>query len=539
MTVESQPLNRRRIGAYYTPNHVAETLVAWANPDPSGRILDPSFGGCSFLAAAVERARNAGVGPSGVFGVDIDEVAFEFASELVAQGFPMANVVKSSFFDVSVETLGGQFAAVVGNPPYIRHHWLDEEQKSSAQQAARAADVILPRSADAWAYFVAHATSFLCKGGRLAFLLPASVIYAHYSEAVLAKLQASFKQVVLVRLAERLFSNTQTQNILMICSGYGQGPTNMLLANIEKVADLDEILNNLPKTTDPFDRHELALSKLTDNQRKAWIDTTEAEHVVLLGSVADIRIGVVTGANSFFVQSSEDFLDLIGPQSRPLGVIRRASDLGIPILQDTDMRDSKGNDHGYRLLVITGKLHELNPSLKKLITKAEKNGLHMRSHTSKRDVWYQLKDIAIPDAFLPYMGAEPYPITLNKAEATSTNGVHRIWWNSSKWVIEDAVVGSWTSLFRLGAEIIGRQYGGGVLKLEPAEARQLAIPIVEGAGAVLPEINRLARAGDKKAATDLADDIVLRQGIGVLNQHIMLLRSGATLLAKIRLVVNR
>lgn len=538
MTMESPSLNRRRIGAYYTPDSVAETLVAWANPDPSGRILDPSFGGCSFLSAAVEHARNAGVGPSGVFGVDIDEVAFKFASELIAKGFPIANVVKSNFFDVSVQTFGGEFAAVVGNPPYIRHHWLDEEQKLSAQQAAKAAGVSLPRTADTWAYFAAHSTSFLRKGGRLALLLPSSVIYAHYAEAVIAKLQASFKQVVLVRLAERLFSDTHTQSIVMVCSGYGQGPTNLVLTDIEKAADLDETLNNLPETITSSNRRELTISRLTDAQREAWIRVTEAEHVEKLGSVAVIRIGVVTGANNLFVHPSEDVSDFIGSQCHSLGIIRRASDLGIPILLDTDMQDSNGQ-YGYRLLVITGELDNLSHPLQKLIIEAEKREIHMRSHTSKRDVWYQLTDTAIPDAFLPYMGAEPYPLTLNKAVATSTNGVHRIWWSSSKRTIEDAIVGSWTSLFQLSAEITGRQYGGGILKLEPAEARQLVIPIIEGAKAVLPKLNSLARVGNKDAVTDLADDVVLRRGLGISNQQIMSLRSGASALAELRQVFNR
>lgn len=537
--MESPSPNRRRIGAYYTPGSVAETLVAWANPDPSGRILDPSFGGCSFLSAAVEQARSAGVGPSGVFGVDIDELAFKFASELITQGFPMANMVKSNFFDVSVRTLGGEFAAVVGNPPYIRHHWLDEEQKLSAQQAAKAAGVTLPRTADIWAYFTAHSTSFLRKGGRLAFLLPSSVIYAHYAEAVIAKLQASFKQVVLVRLAERLFSDTHTQSIVMLCSGYGQGPTNMVLTDIEKATDLDETLNNLPETINPSNRRELTIARLTDAQREAWIRLTEIEQVEKLGSVAVIRIGVVTGANNLFVHPSKDVLDFIGQQCRSLGVIRRASDLGMPMLLDTDMHDSNGQEYGYRLLVITGELDNLSYPLQRLIMKAEEDGIHMRSHTSKRDVWYQLTDTAIPDAFLPYMGADPYPLTLNKAKATSTNGVHRIWWNSAKWTIEDAIVGSWTSLFQLAAEINGRQYGGGILKLEPAEARQLAIPIVEGAKAVLPELDSLARVGDKDTVTDLADDVVLRQGLGISNQQIMSLRSGASALAELRQVSNR
>lgn len=43
---------RRSLGIYYTPRNAADLLAAWAIRNPADTVLEPSFGGCSLLAAA-------------------------------------------------------------------------------------------------------------------------------------------------------------------------------------------------------------------------------------------------------------------------------------------------------------------------------------------------------------------------------------------------------------------------------------------------------------------------------------------------------
>lgn len=539
MAVDEQRLARRMIGAYYTPEPVAQALVEWANPDLAGRILDPSFGGCSFLGAAVTHAQSGGLDGSTVFGVDLDEAAFDFARSLMCRGLPRGNVVRSDFFDVSPESIGGHFAAVVGNPPYIRHHWLTSDQKARAQRAATAAGVSLPSTADAWAYFVVHATSFLEKGGRLAFVLPAAVIYARYAEAVVAQLRECFSHVSLIRITQRLFSDTDSRTVIVAAAGFGSGPANLTLADIR---DVSALADALACSTEERGRHEprdLPLLALSPSQRNVWSRYSRSEAAVPLGSVADIRIGVVTGANGFFVRPAQEALDLASPHCRPVPVVSRASDLRLAALRATDFDAGDGALLGQRLLVISGDVTALRPRLRELVASGEAGDLHRRSHTSKRDRWYELQEVDVPDAFMPYMGATPASLSLNQAHVTSTNGVHRVWWKSTQKCLADAVVGSWTSAFQVGAELSGRHYGGGVLKVEPGEARRIMVPIVDGAGKHLPEIDRLVREGNAVKAVELADSIVLDRGMGLSRHAVASIRSAATVLAVDRRVGPR
>jgi adenine-specific DNA-methyltransferase len=50
---ESRALAERRIlGAYYTPERLSQMPSDWAIRAPDDTVLEPSFGGCGFLATA-------------------------------------------------------------------------------------------------------------------------------------------------------------------------------------------------------------------------------------------------------------------------------------------------------------------------------------------------------------------------------------------------------------------------------------------------------------------------------------------------------
>jgi hypothetical protein len=71
-------------------------------------------------------------------------------------------------------------------------------------------------------------------------------------------------------------------------------------------------------------------------------------------------------------------------------------------------------------------------------------------------------------------------------------------------------VAFYNSLTLLSAELVGRSYGGGILKLEPSEAERLLIPSFERSlGRLLPRVDTLLRQGELEAVLDLVDPLVL------------------------------
>lgn len=63
--VTSAPVERHRrksLGAFYSPRHLVEPMVAWAIIRPDQTVLDPPCGDGIFLETAVRRLHDLGTG---------------------------------------------------------------------------------------------------------------------------------------------------------------------------------------------------------------------------------------------------------------------------------------------------------------------------------------------------------------------------------------------------------------------------------------------------------------------------------------------
>lgn len=94
---------RRLLGAFYTPDDLATVLTRWALAAGPGTVLDPSYGGCAFLRAAVRVLRDHHVKRAGelVYGVDIDPDCVKYAEGLVAP----TNHVTANFLTLNPDSM--------------------------------------------------------------------------------------------------------------------------------------------------------------------------------------------------------------------------------------------------------------------------------------------------------------------------------------------------------------------------------------------------------------------------------------------------
>lgn len=529
---------KKRLGAYYTPEPVARLLVQWALQGLPGRVLDPSFGGCNFLRTSVAVLHQLGAEDAGplVHGVDVDESVRVYANELATLGVPSYNLITDDFFRCKPGEEGlGLFNALVGNPPYIRHHWFQGSMRARAVEATERANVKISLQADAWAYFVIHSTRFLEVGGRLAFLLPGALLQAQYARPVLQALEKQFAGVWTIRLEERLFPDAQEETVLLLAWGKGEGPGRRKLDDAPTVRDLESLL---AQNIADFEHLGATYSswkeaKLPDQARHLWGELQQRQDVDTLGSLAKLRIGVVTGANDFFVRSAAEKASLESQGVRLTPVVSRARWLRTLRWMPADQASIDSKTRASRLLEIDPGT-PLSGELAYVIRTAEQQGLHEGYKCSKRAPWYSLTDAVQPDAFLQYMGANPPRLTLNGTGGTCTNAIHRVWWEDVDFPREAIAVGMWTSLFSVGSEILGRSYGGGILKLEPGAAACVPVPVVPGAERWFGDLDRLVRKGATGDAVALADRVVLGELIGLGESEVRSLREGARMLAKLR-----
>ena len=128
------------------------------------------------------------------------------------------------------------------------------------------------------------------------------------------------------------------------------------------------------------------------------------------------------------------------------------------------------------------------------------------------------------------MNAGAVQLATNRAQVAHLNSVHGMVLNpANRRLGQDLLaLAALNSMTLLGAEVVGRAYGGGMLKLEPREAAVLPVPspaVLRGvAGQHLRtqrvQLTALLRQGHLDHAVAIIDRIVLGEGVGATTEQV-------------------
>lgn len=121
----------REKGQFWTPAWVAEAMVSWCLADDSESLFDPAVGAGAFFQAARAVGRNQGRQPE-LLGTEIDSRVLQQA---LAEGLSFENLAKVEIRDFVLHPPSAQYRAIVGNPPYIRHHRLSQTTKAELKNS--------------------------------------------------------------------------------------------------------------------------------------------------------------------------------------------------------------------------------------------------------------------------------------------------------------------------------------------------------------------------------------------------------------------
>lgn len=180
-------LDRKQRGAWFTPDHLVQSVVAAvidegfvsARAGRSIRVLDPACGDGRFLKAAGTAIELYG-GSADLVGVDIDRTTIESIDHRAGIQTLCADALNSD----RLAREGGAFDLVIGNPPYL-------SQMAASTTRGGASGRGGGPYADAAVDFVALGADLAsADGGRLAFVLPQSILSARDARVVRAAVDA-------------------------------------------------------------------------------------------------------------------------------------------------------------------------------------------------------------------------------------------------------------------------------------------------------------------------------------------------------------
>ncbi len=506
---------RKVRGAFFTPNAVCDFISAWAIRSSSDRVLEPSCGEAAFMLSATRRLSSLGAAPAEmqIAGSEIHPGSAKTARSLLADAGVKAKVEVGDFLATHPVPL---YDAVVGNPPYIRFHDFSGPARSVAFEAALRQGVRLSKLASSWAAFVVHSSAYLTPDGRLGLVLPAELLAANYAGSVRHFLLERFEKVQLITFEEPVFPGVMTEAVLLLCEGMGR-TDHFEVYQLRSVDDLAKLpasstfrpINSKQKWTGALVHGEEAQNALTG----------------LLGSLAmtplaewgRVSLGSVTGNNGFFLLSPE-----------------RAKELGLP--SEELLRTSPAGSHHLRSIRFTSSaLAQLGrqgagtllfrpgskPSRAALayIKAGEDFGVQEAYKCRVRPTWWQVPLVAVPDLFVTCMNADTARLAVNEPNARHLNSVHGLYLSDDHRPLRGALAAaSLNSATLLGAELVGRAYGGGILKLEPGEAVHWPLPspklVAKHADelvSITPHLRKLLGSGELLEAVNEVDAIIFRR----------------------------
>ena len=248
--------NKKRFASFYTPRLVAQAPADWAITDANTTVLDPSFGGCAFLYAALETlGRKGNLAPGKqIYGVDIDPDAESYLEPLFRAGATPKQFMTEDFFNITPNHFGHElFGAVIGNPPYIRYHDIADDAQKRASARLESFNIKISGRASYWAFFLLYSIQLLRPGGRLAMVLPGALLHTDYSAQVRELLTKQFEQVTVYLLQERIFDGTDEESVL-ICAAGARKPHRMLrIGVVTKVETLARAIEEMQASTRTLD----------------------------------------------------------------------------------------------------------------------------------------------------------------------------------------------------------------------------------------------------------------------------------------------
>lgn len=482
LDAEKTQAERNRLGQFATPSGLAEDILRYAvslvPPTAKVRFLDPAIGTGSFYSAllrAVPRKRIAEA-----LGFELDPHYGVPATQLWQDS---GLVLKHADFTRAEPS--SRFNVLICNPPYVRHHHLQNGDKTRLQlRTQQASGMKTSGLAGLYCHFLGLSHAWMAEGGIAGWLIPSEFMDVNYGQAV--------KQYLLNRVT-----------LLHI---HRFDPNDVQFADALVSSAVIWFKNEPPpsdhavKFTFGGTLFEPKLSRTVSAQILAhepkWTrfpvsNSRSRSTAPVLSDFFSIKRGIATGDNNFFILTETD----IATRGLPMELFTPILPSPRHLPQDEVKAKKDGSpDIDRRLFLLDTKLSEEEiarrfPALAAYLEEGKKKGLQERYLCKHRTLWYGQEQRAAAPIVCTYLGrgdskrGRPFRFILNESRATVAN-VYLALYPTPLMVraidTDPSLLRKvWTALNELPPDVLlgeGRVYGGGLHKLEPRELSN--VPVV-------------------------------------------------------------
>jgi adenine-specific DNA-methyltransferase len=464
-------------GQFWTPQWIAKAMVAYAAQNTS-LLFDPATGNGAFL----EALKSLKLASINYLGTDVDEQVLQNP----IYNNQICQIERRDFIENPPQE---KFRAIVGNPPYIRHHRITKATKQTLKNLATS---VLGFSVDGRVgyhiYFLIQALNLLEDNARLAFIMPADTCEGIAAEKLWQWITKNYCLECVITFDKR-------------ATPFPAIDTNALVFMIKKTKPNENFV--WVKTLEPREDELLALVKsgfkqigfshleISKRDLAEGLQTglsrpkqLEAMSKYRLKDFAKVMRGIATGANEFFFLTNEQAKDFGIPKDYLKLAIGRTRDAVNSVLTRKDIQELQTKGRPTNLLSVNGHKH-FPKSVQEYLAKGEELKLTERALIKQRKPWYKMEERKMPPLLFAYLGRRNSRFIKNEVGALPLTGFLCVYPLSED---TEHIHNLWQALNHPDTlenlKLVGKSYGSGAIKVEPRSLEKLAIPehVVEAFG---------------------------------------------------------
>ncbi len=469
---------RNRMGQFATPTGLAVAVLRYAkaqfDKSENVRFIDPAIGTGSFYSALLDVFPKTRIGAA--VGYEIDPHYGVPAAEL--WGDTGLDIRLEDFTKAEVPKDAEKFDLLICNPPYVRHHHILSGDKQRLRLHAQdSCGVEFNGLAGLYCYLLGLSHAWMRDGGLAGWLIPSEFMDVNYGVSVKRYL---LEKVTLLHI-HRFDPNDVQFGDALVSSAvvwFRKAPppvrheVRFTYGGSLQQPKLERLVPVATLCRDP---------KWTHYPMKESHEVTDG---TVLGDFFNIKRGLATGNNSYFILSVEE----IERRGLPMEAFKPILPNPRYLPDDEVKADKKGNPILERQLFLLDppwtkeKIRKHYPKLSAYLEEGKAQGIPEGYLCRHRKPWYTQENRPPAPYLCTYLGrsdkknGRPFRFILNNSQATSANVYLMLY---PKSLIERVLKDRpelkrriWVYLNEICPKAMlgeGRFYGGGLHKLEPRE----------------------------------------------------------------------
>jgi adenine-specific DNA-methyltransferase len=485
-------------GGYYTPLDLAVYISRWATEKHPKSVLEPSCGDGVFVEALAKASPRAKFCFTG-FEL-LDEEATKARQRCLAVPQFESRIRNQDFLDFAISRiLTGQtdFDCAVGNPPFIRYQYLPEESQRKAEAVFKLLHLPFTKHTNAWVPFVLAAVAMLKPGGRLGMILPSEIIHVMHPQSLRTYLGEVCSRLLVIDPEELWFDGTLQGAVILFAEKKHQTGDHCDGVGIVRVSgrsflseEPSRLFNDTARINGKTVEGKWTRALLTIAERSLVDSLSEHPEVHRFEDIAKVDVGIVTGANKFFLVP-DDTVSRYGLARFVHPMFGRSEHCPGVIYDGYQHAQNARIGKPTNFVWITAPKGGLSKKVLEYIELGEKEKLHTRYKCRIRKPWYTVPSVYATEVCMLKRANDTPRLILNELSAYTTDTAYRI--NTKTAVPEQLVYCFLNALTALSAELEGRHYGGGVIELVPSEIEKLLVPLPKRLRPNMQQLDKLVR----------------------------------------------